>query len=69
MASGEAASLVVTESAARAPARFDASRLVLYAFSALLCVLVILPMTWLVIYAFTDRTRTLHAGEFPAPVQ
>ena len=64
MASGDIASPAVTTSARRGLARFDASRLVLYAFAALLCVLVILPMTWLAIYAFTDRTRSFTLANF-----
>ncbi len=58
MASQDLASPAVTGRASRSLVRFDSSRLVLYAFAALLCVLVILPMTWLVIYSVsTDRAR------------
>src|SRR5258706_2537909 len=64
MASGDVASLAVTGPASRGLARFDASRLVLYAFAALLFVLVIMPMTWLAIYAFTDRTRSFTLANF-----
>jgi iron(III) transport system permease protein len=64
MTSGEAASSAVTVRPTRALGRFDSSRLVLYAFAALLCVLVILPMTWLAIYAFTDRTRAFTLANF-----
>src|SRR5215208_3148309 len=64
MALRDVASPAVTTSAGRMPARFDASRLVLYGFAALLCVLVILPMTWLAIYAFTDRTRSFTLANF-----
>jgi iron(III) transport system permease protein len=64
MTSGEAASSAVTVRPTRSLGRFDSSRLVLYAFAALLCVLVILPMTWLAIYAFTDRTRAFTLANF-----
>src|SRR3954463_7589483 len=64
MTSGDVASPAVTRSPGHGLARFDASRLVLYAFSALLCVLVILPMTWLAIFAFTDRTRSFTLANF-----
>src|SRR5262245_36085048 len=39
--------------------RFDLSWPVLILFAALLCVLIILPMTWLVYFSFVDR-----AGDF-----
>jgi iron(III) transport system permease protein len=64
MTSGDVASPAVTRRPGHGLARFDASRLVLYAFAALLCVLVIMPMTWLAIYAFTDRTRSFTLDNF-----
>jgi iron(III) transport system permease protein len=36
--------------------RFDSTKLVLYAFATVLVVLVVLPMSWLVYYGFTDRS-------------
>jgi iron(III) transport system permease protein len=64
VATEDVASLAVSERAGRAPVRFDTSRLVLYAFAALLCVLVILPMTWLVIYSLTDRAGAFTLANF-----
>ena len=64
MALGDVASVAVSERAGRAPVRFDTSQLVLYAFAALLCVLVILPMTWLVIYSLTDRAGAFTLANF-----
>ena len=43
---------------------FDYSSLVLYVFAALLCVLIVLPMSWLVYYSFSrPRTGALHARQ------
>ena len=65
MASQDLASPAVTGRASRSLVRFDSSRLVLYAFAALLCVLVILPMTWLVIYSVsTPRTGAFTLDNF-----
>jgi iron(III) transport system permease protein len=43
---------------------FDLSQPVMVAFAALLCVLVILPVSWLVIYSVTDRTGAFTLGNF-----
>ncbi len=43
---------------------FDLSQPVMIAFAALLCVLVILPVSWLVIYSVTDRTGAFTLGNF-----
>src|SRR3954468_11099042 len=64
MSSGDIASSKMTHRTRSAWLRFDGSRAVLYIFAALLCVLVILPMTWLAIYAFTDRTRSFTLANF-----
>ena len=64
MSSGDIASSGMIDCSRRAWLRFDGSRAVLYAFAALLCVLVILPMTWLAIYAFTDRNRDFTLANF-----
>src|ERR1041384_3922201 len=37
--------------------RFDLSWPILIGFSALLCALIVLPMSWLVFYSFTDKGR------------
>jgi iron(III) transport system permease protein len=44
------------ETAARRPGGIDLSWPILLLFAALLCVLIILPMSWLVYYSFVDRT-------------
>jgi iron(III) transport system permease protein len=43
---------------------FDLSQPVMVAFAALLCVLVILPVSWLIIYSVTDRTGAFTLGNF-----
>src|SRR5882757_505134 len=52
-----------TESSWR-PARFDVSRPVLVLFAALLCMLIIMPMSWLVYYSFVDRAGSFTFGNF-----
>src|ERR1044071_5584386 len=37
--------------------RFDLSWPILIGFSAVLCALIVLPMSWLVFYSFTDKGR------------
>src|SRR5690349_5920283 len=65
MASGDVAGVTGRERAGRRPWRLDLSQAVLYAFAALLCVLVILPLTWLVIYSVsTPRTGALTLDNF-----
>ncbi len=52
---------------ARAERRFagiDVSAPVLYGFAALLCVLIVLPLSWLFLYAFTDKTGAFTLGNF-----
>ena len=44
--------------------RFDASRPVMAAFAVLLAVLVLLPLSWLVVYAFSDRAGGFTLGNF-----
>jgi iron(III) transport system permease protein len=43
---------------------FDLSQPVMIAFAALLCVLVVLPVSWLVVYSVTDRTGAFTLGNF-----
>src|ERR1700754_314425 len=64
MALRDVASPALTRSAGHGLARFDASQVVLYAFAALLCVLVIMPMTSLAIYAYTDRTGSFTLANY-----
>ncbi len=47
----------------RSAHKLDLSWPVLMLFAALLCVLIILPMSWLVYYSFVDRDGDFHAGE------
>ena len=52
---------------------FDFTWPVLFAFVALLCVLIVLPISWLVYYSFTrrhgDAGALVHARELPHAVQ
>ena len=43
---------------------FDVSKPVLLLFAAVLCVLVVLPLSWLAIYAFTDKTGAVTLANF-----
>lgn len=44
--------------------RFDVSQPVLYAFAALLCVLIVLPLSWLVYYSLVDPKGTPTLANF-----
>jgi len=44
----------------------DLSGLVMALFAALLALLIVLPLAWLAVFAFTDRTRHLTLGNFQA---
>src|SRR5213593_4642967 len=46
------------------PAHFDVSMPVLVLFAALLCMLIIMPMSWLVYYSFVDRAGSFTLGNF-----
>jgi iron(III) transport system permease protein len=46
------------------PFRIDFSQPVLYAFAALLCVLIVLPLSWLVYYSLVDRTGAFTLENF-----
>jgi iron(III) transport system permease protein len=50
--------------AARRPVHFDLSWPILILFAALLCVLIILPMSWLVYYSFVDRAGAFTLENF-----
>ncbi len=56
--------LVVPAAPPRPPFRLDLSWPVLVAFSAALCVLVLLPLSWLVYYSFHDRAGGFTLGNF-----
>src|SRR5262245_26097682 len=51
--------LAVSTSLARSTFRFDVSLPVLLAFSATLCLLILLPLSWLVYYSVHDRAGGL----------
>jgi iron(III) transport system permease protein len=48
----------------RRPARFDLSWPILILFAAALCVLILLPMSWLVYFSLTDRSGALTLDNF-----
>jgi iron(III) transport system permease protein len=54
----------VTAPLAKARFRFDVSTAVLLLFAAILCVLIVLPLSWLAIYAFTDKAGTFTLANF-----
>jgi iron(III) transport system permease protein len=45
-------------------AGFDMSKPVLYFFAALLCLLIVLPLSWLVVYSLTDKSGALTLANF-----
>ena len=49
---------------ARRPARFDLSWPILILFAALLCGMILLPMSWLVYYSFVDRSGAFTLSNF-----
>ena len=49
---------------ARKKFRIDISRPVLYGFAAVLCVLILLPLSWLILYSFTDAKGSLTLSNF-----
>jgi iron(III) transport system permease protein len=48
-------SIALPRPAARPALRFDSSRLVLILAAAVLCVLIVLPLSWIALYSVTDR--------------
>jgi len=50
----------------RAPRRFgfDLTKPVLYLFAAVLCVLIVLPLSWLFVYSLTDKSGALTLANF-----
>ena len=57
-------SAVATLSAERRIGRFDLSWPVLIGFAALLCVLIVLPMWWLLYYSITDKSGSFTLENF-----
>jgi iron(III) transport system permease protein len=49
---------------ARRPASIDLSKPILYVFAAILLTLIALPMSWLFVFGFTDRTRAFTLENF-----
>src|ERR1700755_1691644 len=43
---------------------FDFTKLVLYGFAAVLCLLIVLPMSWLIYYSFTDKNGAFSLQNF-----
>jgi iron(III) transport system permease protein len=43
---------------------FDSTKLVLYSFAAVLVMLIVLPMSWLVYYSFTDKSGSFTLSNF-----
>ena len=48
----------------RASGGFDFTRPILYVFAAVLCALIILPLSWLLYYSLVDRTGAFTLGNF-----
>jgi iron(III) transport system permease protein len=46
------------------PARLDLSGAVMALFAAALCLLIVLPIAWLAVFAFTDRARNFTLSNF-----
>jgi iron(III) transport system permease protein len=57
-------SIALPEPAARAPLRIDSSPVILVAFAAILCVLVVLPLSWIAYYSVTDRSGAFTLDNF-----
>ena len=56
--------IAVSESAPRLTHGFDFTKLVLYGFALALCLLIVLPMSWLVYYGFTDKDGAFTLQNF-----
>jgi iron(III) transport system permease protein len=54
----------VSSSAPRVSHGFDFTKLVLYGFALALCLLIVLPMSWLVYYSFTDKDGAFSLQNF-----
>ena len=48
---------IITTITASPKSRIDFTRPVLWLFAAFMIVLIVLPMSWLMLYAFTDKAR------------
>src|SRR6185503_722241 len=56
--------LPATTTARATRARPDLSGVIMALFAAALCLLVVLPIAWLVVFAFTDRARNVTLANF-----
>jgi iron(III) transport system permease protein len=56
--------LAVSDSAPRMKHGFDFTKLVLYGFALALCLLIVLPMSWLIYYGFTDKNGAFSLQNF-----
>ena len=58
--------IAIPATPAPAPRKFgiDLSKPVLLVFAAVLCVLIVMPLSWLVYYAFTDKNGVFTVGNF-----
>src|SRR6187551_3512513 len=56
--------IAVSDSAPRTTHGFDFTKLVLYGFALALCLLIVLPMSWLVYYGFTDKDGAFTLANF-----
>ncbi len=45
---------------------FDVSKPVLYAFAVILCVLIVMPLSWLVYTCLHQQERRIHPRQFPS---
>jgi iron(III) transport system permease protein len=54
----------VTSASPRVSHGFDFTKLVLYGFALALCLLIVLPMSWLVYYGFTDKDGAFSLQNF-----
>jgi len=61
--------IAISEQAPRMTHGFDYTKIVLYAFAAVLCVLIVLPMSWLVYYGFSDKDGALTLQNFVTLIQ
>src|SRR5712672_2740189 len=61
---GRTMSIALPAETARRPGGFDLSWPILILFSAVLCVLIVLPMSWLVYYSLVDRTGAFTLQNF-----
>src|SRR5215471_8365826 len=56
--------VAVAERAEARAGRIDLSGLVLIAFAAILCLLIVLPMSWLIYFSFTNKAGALTLANF-----